>query len=190
MSKKRNRAEGWTFAKLSGHKNENRLAKLINDDSTYKKHLQNRLGLKEEILSCKEGGIFEKNTKDIFGKSTKRKTDLILTCGNNTFVNISLKKSRSGQAYLIGIDRFIEGFQKQFNTKIDKTSDFTNNLLDAMSQEVISFGTKVFEEDKVVLEHVQKGVMEAEHSGYVYENEIRIKWFYQAYHKYIKDGKF
>jgi hypothetical protein len=32
MSKKRNRAEGWTFAKLSGHKNENRLAKLINDD--------------------------------------------------------------------------------------------------------------------------------------------------------------
>jgi phenylpropionate dioxygenase-like ring-hydroxylating dioxygenase large terminal subunit len=77
-----------------------------------------------------------------------------------------------------------------FNTKIDKTSDFTNNLLDAMSQEVISFGTKVFEEDKVVLEHVQKGVMEAEHSGYVYENELRIKWFYQAYHKYIKDGKF
>jgi hypothetical protein len=43
-----------------------------------------------------------------------------LTCSNNIFVNISLKKSRSGQAYLIGTNRFIEGFQKQFNLKIDK----------------------------------------------------------------------
>lgn len=77
-----------------------------------------------------------------------------------------------------------------FNTKIDKVSVFTNNLLDAMCQEVISFGTKVFEEDKVVLEQVQKGVMEAEHSGFVYENELRIKWFYQTYHKYMKDGEF
>ena len=120
MSKKRNRAEGWTFAKLSGHKNESRLAKLINEDLEYRNQLRRRLGLKEEILSCKEGGIYETNTKDIFGKTTKRKTDLILTCSNNIFVNISLKKSRSGQAYLIGTNRFIEGFQKQFNLKIDK----------------------------------------------------------------------
>lgn len=77
-----------------------------------------------------------------------------------------------------------------FNTKIDKVNDFTNNLLDVMSEEVINFGSKVFEEDKVILEQVQKGVMEADHSGFLYENELRIKWFYQTYHKYMDDGKF
>ena len=127
MSNKRNRSEGWTFAKLSGHKNENRLSELINNNDIYRNHLKKRLGLIEEILSCKEGGIYETNTKDIFGKSTKRKTDLIITCTNNTFVNISLKKSRSGQAYLIGVDRFIEGFQKQFKLKIDK------NIIEALN---------------------------------------------------------
>ena len=92
MIKQRNRSEGWTFAKLSGHKNETRLAKLINKNAEYRNQLQKRLNIKEEIINCKEGGIFEKNIKDIFGKTTKRKTDLILNCKNNIFVNISLKK--------------------------------------------------------------------------------------------------
>ena len=184
MSKKRNRAEGWTFAKLSGHKNENRLAKLINDDSTYKKHLQNRLGLKEEILSCKEGGIFEKNTKDIFGKSTKRKTDLILTCGNNTFVNISLKKSRSGQAYLIGLDRFIEGFQKQFNTKIDKdviealnlffgNSDKVKNIITDPKYKDIAIKIKKYETRKNRLTHETLKLYDSKLA------DILIHWFRQ-----------
>jgi phenylpropionate dioxygenase-like ring-hydroxylating dioxygenase large terminal subunit len=77
-----------------------------------------------------------------------------------------------------------------YNTKIDKDNSLTNNLLNVMSEEVIRFGSKVFDEDKVILEQIQKGVMEAEHSGYVYENELRIKWFYQTYHKHLHNGKF
>jgi phenylpropionate dioxygenase-like ring-hydroxylating dioxygenase large terminal subunit len=73
-----------------------------------------------------------------------------------------------------------------FSTKIDKKSDFTDNILDSMSADTIAFGTQVFQEDKVILEQVQLGVMEAEHEGYVYETEQRIKWFYKAYHKNIK----
>lgn len=136
ISKQRNRAEGWTFAKLSGHQNETKLAELINKNSAYRKELQKKLGLKEEILSCKEGGIFEKNTKDIFGKTTKKKTDLVLTCKNNILVNISLKKSRSGQAYLISLNRFIEGFQKQFNTKIDENVVEALNLFFGNSEKI------------------------------------------------------
>jgi hypothetical protein len=164
MSNKRNRSEGWSFAKLSGHKNETRLAELINKNPTYRKHLQKRLGLTEEILSCEEGGIYETNTKDIFGKSTKRKTDLIITCTNNIFINISLKKSRGGQAYLIGIDRFIEGFQKQFNLKIDKNviealnlffgnSDKIKNIVNDVKYKNISIKIKKYEIRKNRLTH-------------------------------------
>ncbi|MFM7014755.1 MAG: aromatic ring-hydroxylating oxygenase subunit alpha [Bacteroidota bacterium] len=77
-----------------------------------------------------------------------------------------------------------------YNSKIEKLNDTSINLLNAMSDEVVNFGSKVFDEDKVILEQVQKGVREANHSGYVYDNELRIKWFYEVYNKIINNGKF
>lgn len=68
-------------------------------------------------------------------------------------------------------------------------SKFVKNFLEVISEEVIFFGTKVFDEDKVILENVQKGVLESDHSGYVLDNEIRIKNFYNAYNNFIDHGK-
>jgi choline monooxygenase len=65
-------------------------------------------------------------------------------------------------------------------------NDQTKNLLEIISSDVINFGNKVFDEDKIILENVQKGVLEADQSGYVYENELRIKSFFESYHKSLK----
>jgi choline monooxygenase len=68
-----------------------------------------------------------------------------------------------------------------YQSKIEKNNIVTEDLLDSIAFDVINFGTKIFEEDKVILERVQLGVMEIDHSGYVYSEEIRMKWFYNTY---------
>jgi nitrite reductase/ring-hydroxylating ferredoxin subunit len=75
--------------------------------------------------------------------------------------------------------------------EVFSNSDVTNNFLKVLTDDVISFGSKIFEEDKVILENVQKGVQEADNLGYVYDNEIRIKNFFNAYNYFIEEnGKF
>lgn len=44
MSTGRNRSEGWTYAKRSGHKNEDNVEKLF-EDPTYCRAFEKRLGL-------------------------------------------------------------------------------------------------------------------------------------------------
>jgi phenylpropionate dioxygenase-like ring-hydroxylating dioxygenase large terminal subunit len=70
-------------------------------------------------------------------------------------------------------------------------SEVSKSFLKVMIDDVISFGARIFDEDKVILEQVQKGVKEADHLGYVYDDEVRIKNFYNAYLNCInKNGKF
>jgi len=114
----RNRAEGWTHAKLSGHINEKLIAEKINSNIIFKKSISKRLKLGFDLDLASEGGLNEKNVKDVFGGNTKSKTDLVLRGKNIEKSNISIKKSSAGQVYLIGVERFIFGFEKQFNKKI------------------------------------------------------------------------
>ncbi len=72
-----------------------------------------------------------------------------------------------------------------YTSKINNQSKFTENLLNSMKIDTIEFGSQVFNEDKVILEQVQKGVLEAEHNGFVFESELRLKWFFETYNKYI-----
>lgn len=43
------------------------------------------------------------------------------------------------------------------------------------------FADRIFAEDIVYLENLQRGVKEVEHSGFVYRSEQRINWFFQSY---------
>ncbi|MCK9479883.1 MAG: hypothetical protein M0R40_10370 [Firmicutes bacterium] len=112
----RNRATGWQHAKLSGHENEALIAQLTKKN----KALQNRI-LKcahindVAVVDVEYGGLAEKNVDCIFsGKKTKSKTDMSLFLSNGERLNVSIKKERSGQVFLIGIDRFIQGFERQY----------------------------------------------------------------------------
>jgi hypothetical protein len=115
----RNRAEGWKHAKLSGHENEALVEAVTEKDGS----------LQERILSCGKkqgievvkiyfGGLKETDVDCILGGKTKSKTDMHLYLKDNSSINISIKKSAGGQVFLIGVDRFIEGFEKQFKKVI------------------------------------------------------------------------
>ena len=116
----RNRAEGWKHAKLSGHDNEKLVAELTQGD----------IGIQNRLLECAHlsnvhitdiqyGGICETDVECILGGKTKSKTDMWLYLSDGKRLNVSIKKDKNGQVFLIGIARFIEGFEKQYNVKID-----------------------------------------------------------------------
>lgn len=115
----RNRAEGWQYAKISGHENEYRVSKLLKEDKIYSDSILKKMDrYGNSIVNIKYGGLHEENVISIFDDFTKSKTDLSLYLNNEERINISLKKSEGGQVFLISKERFIRGFEFQFNTKI------------------------------------------------------------------------
>jgi hypothetical protein len=114
MMSQRNRSSGWKHAKLSGHSNEALIQMEIMDNENLRCKLANNVGLLD-IKNTVIGGIKEKNVSDIFGKSTKSKTDLKLISSTGEIKNISIKKSTGGQVYLISVDRFIKGFEYHYS---------------------------------------------------------------------------
>lgn len=116
---KRNRSDGWTYAKISGHTNEDLVKKLLDTDINYRTNFLTRLGMaNNSIISTSVGGIHETNVDGILGKKTKSKTDLKVCLNNGNKLNISIKKSLSGQVYLIKADSFIKIFNKRFEQSI------------------------------------------------------------------------
>lgn len=116
MGTGRNRSEGWTHAKISGHENEEDVEQLI-QHYDFRKHLEARLRI-PPIVQATVGGICETDVPSVLGDLTKSKTDLKLVLEDGRTVNVSIKKSWGGQVYLIGVDRFIAGFEKHFNKTI------------------------------------------------------------------------
>lgn len=117
----RNRSEGWKHAKLTGHSNEKPVAELTLSSP----EVQNRLlecahlsGL--QITSVQYGGLCEKDVPCILGGMTKSKTDMWMTLSNGKRLNVSVKKEEDGQAFLVGISRFIDGFVKQYGIAISE----------------------------------------------------------------------
>ena len=74
MENQRNRAEGWKYAKLSGHRNEAKIKNLF-DNEEYKNKFSERLGV-TTIESASIGGLHEVDVDCILGGKTKSKTDL------------------------------------------------------------------------------------------------------------------
>ncbi len=112
----RNRSEGWQWAKRSGHKNEDLVCQQFENED-YCNEFAKRIGC-DNILSANVGGLCEKEVETVLGDYSKGKTDLVLSCQDGTQVNVSIKKSLGGQVFLVTIDRFINGFEKQFNRVI------------------------------------------------------------------------
>ena len=117
---KRDRADGWKHAKKSGHKNEQLITQKINKNKKFADELKPRFKKDYSIKKAITDGIKTKKVIDVFNSKTIPKSDLKLIWKDNNFTNISIKKSISGQVFLISTDRFINGFEKQFNSKIPK----------------------------------------------------------------------
>lgn len=114
----RSRSEGWRHAKLDGHANEREFAdSLINNPefvSAIEKHLKmSPKGLPEISV---DGA---KHVQSIFDDMTTSKVDLAIKWSDGQLVNISLKKSSSGQVWLVSVPRFISAIEFHLNQKID-----------------------------------------------------------------------
>lgn len=130
----RDRATGWKYAKLSGHKNEELVKILLDENPEFsQRFLQNIDFQNTTILNTSIGGLHETNIPGVNGKKTKSKTDLKVFLSNGKLVNISIKKSLSGQVYLVHADSFINTYEKQFNKGIPNEVKAAINLFWANS---------------------------------------------------------
>ena len=157
----RNRSEGWKHAKISGHANEKDITNKINNNNIFRENLEKKLNLKSSIKFAEVGGLNEKNVEDIFGGKTKSKTDLKIILKNKKKIIISIKKSLGGQVYLIGVDRFLNGFEIQFKKKIDEDIkrafklffSGANDILQIIDSAVLS---KIEEKKKIKIKKYEK----------------------------------
>lgn len=115
----RDRATGWKYAKLSGHKNEKLVNDLLNSDLEYQKYFLSRTGYEKEIITSSSiGGLHETNVPGVLGTKTKSKTDLKVYCQSGKQINVSIKKSLSGQVYFVRAELFFKVFEIQFGRVI------------------------------------------------------------------------
>lgn len=123
MEHQRNRAEGWKYAKLSGHKNEDLVKYNIDNNPNFAHNLLIRLGTSEKTIEeTSIGGLHETNVESIIpgARKTKSKTDLKIFYTDGNYNNISIKKSLCGQVYFVRAGLFFECYEKQFNKTIPK----------------------------------------------------------------------
>lgn len=115
----RNRATGWQYAKLSGHKNEDLVKIRLDTNEVFATSLLKRIDRPHShIVRTTIGGLHETNVPSVNGRKTKSKTDLKVYLDTNEVINISIKKSLRGQVYFVRAGLFIDTFEKQFNAKI------------------------------------------------------------------------
>lgn len=135
----RDRATGWQHAKLSGHKNEDLVKSLLDNDPKYAQSVLYRLDLQgESIRETSIGGLHETNVPSVTGKrKTKSKTDLKIFLESGKEINISIKKSLGGQVYFVRAGIFIETFESQFKKSIPEPVKRAINLFWAAADDAI-----------------------------------------------------
>lgn len=125
----RDRATGWQYAKLSGHKNEDLVKELMDSNRDFQQHFLNRIDRsRATIKETSIGGLHETNVPSVNGRKTKSKTDLKVYLNTNEVVNVSIKKSLGGQVYFVRAGLFIDTFEKQFDVKIPSDVQRAINL--------------------------------------------------------------
>jgi len=115
----RDRSEGWRHAKLDGHANEKQFAEFLVNDEEFITEIRNHL---LEISPTGEPEISvdgAKHVDSIFGDKTTSKVDLAINWSSGEQINISLKKSNSGQVWLISLPRFLSAIEFHLDQEID-----------------------------------------------------------------------
>ena len=69
-----------------------------------------------------------------------------------------------------------------------KTKNIDENAYEDYKRICLDFAVSVFMEDKAILDTLQSGVKEIEHSGFQYHSEKRVEWFTDSYNKSIENG--
>lgn len=115
----RNRSEGWRHAKKDGHANEKLFGKSLIKDQEFISKIGKQLkkSLPKSTPEILVDGA--KHVESIFGDKTTSKVDLSLYWNSGESLNISLKKSNSGQVWLVSVERFISAMEFHLSHKLD-----------------------------------------------------------------------
>lgn len=133
----RNRAQGWKYAKLTGHENEKLIKEFIDNNKEYSKQLLERIHINGEIIKTSIGGINEKDVESVNNRKTKSKTDLKLFLNTQETLNISIKKSLGGQVYFVSAKLFVQTYERQFNKTVPEDVKKAINLFWASDPDAI-----------------------------------------------------
>ena len=115
----RNRAEGWRHAKLDGHANEKVFGEALIGNKEF------IAGIQQSILEKAPNGSSvvkvdgNKHVTSILGDSTVSKVDISIQWPGGELANISVKKSKSGQVWLVTVPRFIAAIEHYLGAKIE-----------------------------------------------------------------------
>lgn len=119
MEEHRDRAQGWQYAKVSGHNNEDLLTELLKNNVEVQKRFLDKINRRDaRIVACDSDGINETDVPCVLGGKTRNKADMMVTLSDDSLVGVSIKKSLGGQVFLISTKRFIEGMEAQYKIKI------------------------------------------------------------------------
>lgn len=118
----RNRAEGWEHAKRSGHQREIDLAAELRSDSEFSSWFHEEIfGTSESIAPMvATSGASMDRVPSVLGDLTIPKIDfeVVWPRSSESRAKVSLKKSETGQVWLVTRDRFIRGFEAQFGRSV------------------------------------------------------------------------
>lgn len=115
----RNRSEGWSHAKRTGHSLEEELVEELRSRSDFAVALHRMIyGAPGHLASIVGGGSSATHCRCVLGGKTPAKADMVLRWNSGVVTRISLKKSEGGQAWLISTDRFVQGFGAQIGTLV------------------------------------------------------------------------
>lgn len=103
----RNRSEGWQFAKLDGHKNEEELGVILRESSELTNLLHEIVFQEDQTSQPKVLVDGSKHVPSILGSSTTSKIDIDLVWSTKK-LGLSVKKSNAGQVWLVGLDKFFK----------------------------------------------------------------------------------
>ena len=115
----RNRSEGWRHAKLDGHENERLFGESLNSDQGFVSEIENFLANESPTGIPKVIVDGAKHVNSIFGDLTVSKVDLTVKWESGQHINISLKKSPSGQVWLVSVPRFLAALEFHLAEPID-----------------------------------------------------------------------
>lgn len=137
---------------MSGHKNEDLVKLNLENDKDFKTEFLKRINRSDAvIIRTSTGGLHETNVPGVSGKKTKSKTDLKVYLDTEEVVNVSIKKSLSGQVYFVRAGLFIDTFEKQFNTEIPEDVQRAIKLFWAASDDAVNiiehYGDRTVQKD-------------------------------------------
>jgi hypothetical protein len=103
----RTRSEGWQFAKLDGHRNEEELGVILRESPELTNLLHEIVFQEDQINEPTVLVDGSKHVPSILGSSTTSKIDIDLVWARRK-LGLSVKKSNAGQVWLVGLDKFFK----------------------------------------------------------------------------------